>query len=243
MVDHREGSESGGEHGDADAARHALRRATTMTCGLGLAFSILFMAALLSFTPIPKLGASDAEVVSFYQENTQRLIQVGGLYLLPLAAVAFLWFTAALREWVERSTRSFDHLLSTVQMLSGVSFITLALAAAGAATIVSLSHSSSAIPIDPSLARQFPLYGRTLLIVFGMRMAAIFIMSTANMGLGAKLFPRWFLFGSFGVAAVLFLVSTLNVWLVVVFPVWVLVLVGLIWQRSAHRQGVSTPAS
>lgn len=237
-----------GSRGDAgetakDDPVHALQRAKKMTCGLGLAFCILFMAALLSFTPMPKLEANDAEVVDFYQQNTQSLIQIGGLYLLPLAAVAFLWFTASLREWVERSTRTFDHLLSTVQMLSGVSFITLALAAAGAATVVSLSHSGSSIPIDPSLARQFPLYGRTLLIVFGMRMAAIFIMSTANMGLGAKLFPRWFLFGSFAVAAILFLVSTLNVWLVVVFPLWILVLIGLIWQRSAQRQGVSTPAS
>ena len=91
-------------------------------------------------------------MVTFYQENTQQLTQIGGLYLLPLSAVAFLWFTAALREWVEQSTRKFDHMLSTVQMLSGVSFITLALAAAGAATVVSLSHDVS-VPIDPELAR------------------------------------------------------------------------------------------
>jgi hypothetical protein len=210
-----------------------------MTCGLGLVFAILFSVALLSFTPIPKLEASDAEVSAFYQRDSQRLIQIGGLYLLPLAAVAFLWFTAALREWVERSARSFDHLLSTVQMLAGVSFITLALAAAGASTVVSLVQGSSTIPVDPELARQFPLYGRTLLIVFGMRMAAIFIMSTANMGLGAHLFPRWFVFGSIAVAIILFLVSTLNVWLVLVFPLWVLLLIGLIWQRSARYQGLS----
>jgi hypothetical protein len=31
------------------------------------------------------------------------------------------------------------------------------------------------------------------------------------------------------VAAALFLVATLNVWLVVVFPLWVLVLNGIVW--------------
>ena len=239
MVEHRESRGAGNEHGDSVDERQALQRATKMTCGLGLAFSILFIVALLSFTPIPKLEATDAEVVTFYQENSQQLTQIGGLYLLPLSAVAFLWFTASLREWVEQSPE-FDHILSTVQMLSGVSFITLALAAAGAATVVSLSHDAS-MPIDPELARQFPLYGRTLLIVFGMRMAAIFIMSTANMGLSAQLFPRWFLFGSVAVALILFLSSTLNVWLVLTFPLWVLVLIALIWQRSAHLR--STPAS
>ncbi len=233
MVEHQ-ASRGSGSTGLATAPDHDLQRAKRLTCALGLAFALLFVAALLTFTPTPKIGASDAEVVTFYETNSQLLIQVGGLYLLPLAAVAFLWFTAALREWVESSARSFDHLLSTVQMLSGVSFITLALAAAGAATIVSLSHSASSLPLDPSLARQFPLYGRTLLIVFGMRMAAIFVMSTANIGRGAHLFPRWFVFGSVAVAAILFLSATLNVWLVLVFPLWVLVLIALIWQRPAH---------
>jgi hypothetical protein len=243
MVEQRTSTALGKEGGEVADPAQALQRATRLTCGLGLAFAILFVMALLSFTPGPAPDASDAEVVAFYETNSQRLIQLGGLYLLPLAAVAFLWFIAALREWVERSTRAFDHLLGTVQMLAGVSFITLALAAAGAATIVSLSHTSSATPLDPNLARQFPLYGRTLLIVFGMRMAAIFVMSTANMGLGAHLFPRWFLFGSVAVAAILFLSSTLNVWLVMVFPLWILVLISLIWLRSAHHRNGPVPST
>jgi hypothetical protein len=221
-------------HEDAVAAEAAaLTHAARMTCVLGLAFAVLFVVALLAFTPAPKAGASDAEVVAFYGGSNQRLIQLGGLYLLPFAAVAFLWFIAALREWVSSSARAIDHVMSTVQMLAGVSFITLTFAAAGAATIVSLSGGLSALPLDPALARQFPLYGRTLLMVFGMRMAAMFVMSTAKIGHGAKLFPRWFMFGSAVVAVALFLVATLNIWLVMVFPLWMLVLCGVIWQRAA----------
>jgi hypothetical protein len=62
-----------------------------------------------------------------------------------------------------------------------------------------------------------------------MRMAAIFVTTTAKLGHEAQLLPRWFVFGSYGVAAALFLVATLNLWLVVVFPLWVLVLNGMIW--------------
>ena len=159
-----------------------------------------------------------------------------GLYVLPLAAVAFLWFIAALRQWVELSSRKIDHLLATVQMLSGVGFITLAFAAAGAATIVASSVELANLPVDPTVARQFPLYSRTLLIIFGMRMAAIFVTTTAKLGHEAELLPRWFVFGSYGVAAALFLVATLNVWLVVVFPLWVLALNGIIWLHTHARQ-------
>jgi hypothetical protein len=135
----------------------ALRRAARLTCGLGLTFAVLVVVALLAFTQAPPVGASDAALMGFYTSGDQRLIQLGGLYLLPLAAVAFLWFIAALRAWVEVSARPIDHLVSTVQMLSGIGFITLAFAAAGAATIVSLSPEPSGSAIDPTLARQFPL--------------------------------------------------------------------------------------
>lgn len=222
---------------------YLLRRATQTTCGLGVAFALLFIISLLAFAQAPRIHASDADVVSYYSSEQQRMTELGGLYLLPLAAVAFLWFTASLRGWTERSSRTIDHVMSTVQMLSGVGFITLTLAAAGAATVVSLSSSASGTPIDPSLARQFPLYGQTLLIVFGMRMAAIFVMSTSKMAHGGPLFPHWFTLGSVGVALVLFLTASLNPWLAAVFPLWVLVLCALIWQRSRLHIGAATATS
>ena len=96
---------------------------------------------------------------------------------------------------------------------------------------------------DAFAARQFSLYSRTLLIIFGMRMAAIFVTTTAKLGHEAQLLPRWFVFGSFGVGAALFLSATLNVWLVVVFPLWVLVLNGIIWfhgRTIAQEPTIST---
>ena len=207
-------------------ARHHSARLTSL---LGIAFAVLFLAGLVLLTRTPGAHSTDQELLTFYASGEQRWILLSGLYVLPLAAVAFLWFIAALRQWVEMSSRKIDHLLATVQMLSGVGFITLAFAAAGAATIVASSVELANLPVDPFVARQFPLYSRTLLIIFGMRMAAIFVTTTAKLGHEAQLLPRWFVFGSYGVAAALFLVATLNVWLVVVFPLWVLVLNGIIW--------------
>jgi hypothetical protein len=219
-------------HGHSDTAANddlARRHATRLTSLLGIAFAVLFLAALALLTRTPSARSTDQELMTFYASGEQRWILISGLYVLPVAAVAFLWFIAALRQWVEMSSRTIDRLQATVQMLSGVGFITLAFAAAGAATIVASSVDLANLPVDPTVARQFPLYSRTLLIIFGMRMAAIFVTTTAKLGHEAQLLPRWFAFGSYGVAAALFLVPTLSVWLVVVFPLWVLALSGIIW--------------
>ena len=139
QVERRNTLRSTNDHEAVVDPAHARQRATRLTCGLGLTFAVLFVVALLSFRQAPPVDASDAEVVALYGSGDHRLMQLGGLYLLPLAAVAFLWFIAALREWVAVSAHTTDRMMSTVQMLSGVGFITLAFAAAGAMTIVSLS--------------------------------------------------------------------------------------------------------
>jgi hypothetical protein len=219
-----------GGHSDTAPKDYLARRhATRLTSALGIAFAVLFLASLALLARAPGAHASDANLVAFYASGEQRWMLLSGLYVLPLAAVAFLWFIAALRQWVEMSSSTSDYLLATVQLLSGVGFITLTFAAAGAATIAASSVELANLPVDPIVARQFPLYSRTLLIIFGMRMAAIFVTTTAKLGHEAQVFPRWLVFGSYGVAGALFLVATLNVWLVVVFPLWVLVLSGMIW--------------
>jgi hypothetical protein len=189
--------------------------------------------SMLAFAQAPHLDATDDEVIAFYQGGNHELVRIGGLYLLPLAAIAFLWFIASLHAWVGLSGHPIDRLMSTVQMLGGVSFVTLALAAAAAATVASFSGEQDVI--SPDLARQFPLLGRTLLVVFGMRMAALFVMSTAKLGQSSGLLPAWFQWLSIAVALALFASATLNVWLTLIFPLWVAVLCGMIWmRRSLH---------
>ena len=63
-----------------------------------------------------------------------------------------------------------------------------------------------------------------LLHVYGMRMAAVFTMSTATITLRTKVVPRWI--GMLGIAvAVVLLVSVgLTVWVELLFPAWILLL-------------------
>ena len=217
-----------------DAAQHyEYRHAARLTGLVGIAFAVFFVLALVTLSQAPRPDAPDDVIMAYYEGGGHQLVTIGGLYLLPLAAIAFLWFVAALHSWVELSGRPIDRLMSTVQMLGGVSFVTLALAAAAAATVASLSNDQQLV--SPDLARQFPLLGRTLLVVFGMRMAALFVMSTAKLGSSSGLFPTWFQAASVIVALVLFASASLNVWLTLIFPLWVSLLCGLVWlRRSLH---------
>ena len=72
------------------------------------------------------------------------------------------------------------------------------------------------------VARQLPLLGNTLLLVFAMRMAAVFVFSASTIGRTAGVLPRWFAFAGYPVGAFLLLSATFSPALVLVFPGWVL---------------------
>ena len=72
-------------------------------------------------------------------------------------------------------------------------------------------------------------------------MAAIFTSTTAKLGHQAGVLPAWFVWVSYVVALALFLVPTLDPWVSLVFPVWVLLLAAVIhvqrtrWALRATR--------
>ena len=200
------------------------RRAAILTAWLGVIQGVLLLVSawLLSRVPGPK--ASDAELVEFYTSEASQVIVVVGLYLMPFAAIAFLWFAVALRMWVARSTVKLDVLLSNVQLVSAIVFITLFLAGAAASTVLAVSVEFMEAPLDPATARLFPQFGSSLLLVFGMRMAAMFVFTTSRIAGSHRLLPRWFVWAGYVVGLFLLLVATLSKWLFLVFPVWILVL-------------------
>jgi hypothetical protein len=220
---------------DAEAHRQrqvALRKVAQLTGLLAAVFAVLFLISVWVIATSPNPKSTDQELIDFYESDDKRRFVLVGLYVLPFAAVAFLWFLAVLREWTLASARRVNRLLSNVQMVSAVAFITLAFAAAAASTVMAAAAEFTDAPIDPGEARQFPLYGDVLLFIFGMRMAAIFVTSTTNILRHSGVFPRWFVLASYAVAAFLFLTATLSFWLVLVFPLWMLTLGGLIFLKA-----------
>ncbi|HEY6628913.1 MAG TPA: hypothetical protein VI193_08015, partial [Acidimicrobiia bacterium] len=150
------------------------------------------------------------------------------------AGIAFLWFAVALRMWLSRMTSTQDVLLSNVQLVSAIIFIALFLAGAAASTVLAVSVEFSDYPVDPGAARQFPQFGSALLLVFSMRMAAMFVFTTSAIARRHKVLPRWFVGAGYVVGLFLLLVATLNRLLVLVFPIWILIL-SLILLLKARR--------
>ncbi|MFN8518927.1 MAG: hypothetical protein U0667_05965 [Chloroflexota bacterium] len=209
----------------------SVRQAGMITAALGLAHAVLVLLAALLMSTVP--DAPDvATMEAFYGDADRRRIALVGLYLLPFAVITFIWFEVALRMWISGTHRRANVLLSNVQLVSGIVFVTL-FAASTATTGVSLAAAEWAgEPIDPTVAALLPTYGDTLLFVFAIRMAAMFMFTTTSIAPSANVLPRWFVILGYVLGALLLLSATFETWLSLVFPIWLMVLSALLFRRA-----------
>jgi hypothetical protein len=214
--------------------QHSLRRAAYLSAGVGALYSVLFLLSYALVTSQPGPKASDAELTAFYASDAPRRLVVVGLYLMPFAGIAFVWFIVALRMWISGSSRGEDILLSNIQLVSGILFVGLFFAGGAAAAASAASVEFVSAPLDAVVARQLPALGNALVFVFAMRMAAMFVFATSNIGRTTGALPRWFVYVGFAVGLFLLLSATFNQFLVLVFPIWILVLCVLLILRARH---------
>ncbi len=205
------------------------RKACLMLAGTGCLHAILFLLAygLMSTTPRPY--APDDELLAFYQSDSRRRLVLVGLYVMPFAGIAFLWFSTILRAWTRAS--ALHELLSGIQLVSGILYVGLFFAGAAAYSVMAVSIEFASSPVDPVVARQFPQYGATLLLAFAMRMAAMFVFTTSRLGRMAGVLPRWFAYGGLAVGLFLLLSASYSRALVLVFPLWLVALCALLLVR------------
>jgi hypothetical protein len=211
---------------------HSLRRAAYLSAGVGALYAVLYLVSYWLLSEQPGAHASDAELVAFYQSEASRRLTLVGLYLMPFAGIAFVWFIVALRMWISGSSRREDILLSNVQLVSGILFVAALFAAAATEAASAASAEFASGPLDPGVARVLPALGNTLLFFFAMRMAATFVFTTSNIGRSTGVLPTWFVLIGFGVGLFLLLSATFNEVLVLVFPIWVLALSVLLVLRA-----------
>jgi hypothetical protein len=198
------------------------RRAAKLTAWLAIAHSLLTIAAYFFFIQAPRPRASDTEFLEFVESGARNLVVIAGLYLMPFAAISFLWFIVLLRAWIRRVADRIDDVLSSVQLVSGILYLALFLLAAAAITVLAVSNASE--PDVAATNRQFSELGWALFVIFSMRMAAIFVFTTSTLGRRHRFLPRWFTFLGYAVGAFLLLSANITPALILVFPGWILVL-------------------
>jgi hypothetical protein len=198
----------------------------------GIIFTVLFtISIVLMRLAIPE-ELSGSNTATWLQGNTTTITLA--LTLVPFAGIAFLWFMGVVRD---RLGKMEDQFFSTVFSGSGLLFLAMMFATAAIAGGILASYA-----IEPStLAKSGVLiFGRavmyTIMKVYAVRMAGVFMISLATLWMRTGVMPRMFVFLSYALALVLLVSSDFTSWLILVFPAWVFVISVFILIESLRGQ-------
>ncbi len=206
---------------DADAMRRALRRAALITAGTGIGFGCFTIAAWFLLGEASRYLEDGADLREVYAAEGVLGAEIASLYLLPFAAISFLWFIVALRGWIRGTQHRRNLLISDVQLVSGTVFIAVFLVGAGALATSVIVAQSAPGALEAETLRVLNGFGNTLVLVMGVRIAAIFVFATASLGLTTGVLPRWFNYVSYAFGLVLMLTPIVEQAFIIAFPIWV----------------------
>jgi hypothetical protein len=185
----------------------------------GLAFAVLFILSILILRGAPDAGSTPDEIAHWYLGNGAKHIAIVGLYLAPFSGIAFLWFIAVIRSHLGDRE---DQFFATVFLGSGLLWVAMLFAAAAAAGAplagVKFQHAPLPSPDAIGLARSLAY---TLLYVYAVRVAGVFMIAVSTLGRRTGALPRWLVIIGYVIALImLFTVSFFNL-SVLLFPLWV----------------------
>lgn len=197
--------------------RHLHRLSTPRAAAFaGVLFALLFGATLILIrTALPE-GAQPGSQWADGAADRLRLAAV----LMPFAGIAFLWFIGVVRDGFGRYE---DRFFASVFLGSGILFLAMMFAssAVGAGLIA-----SKAGMVDADAHAEVVAFGQMLLMAlsktYGVRMAAVFMISLATIWLKTGLMPRPLVYSTYVAALALLIAGDVSMWLVLVFPCWVL---------------------
>jgi hypothetical protein len=142
------------------------------------------------------------------------------LNMLPFAGIAFLWFIGVIRD---RLGEQEDRLFATVFLGSG--FLFLALTFAGGALAGGLLN-SYAVKGSALVESGVFNYGRAVMSqafnIYAIRMAGVFMISLGTIWLRTGLMHRGWAIVTYTLALVLLLSIGYSLWVILIFPGWVL---------------------
>jgi len=195
---------------------HSALRTPRAAAIAGILFALLLTAALV----LVRVGAAPnaGETGEWLTDSTSRRLVALALQLVPFAGIAFLWFIGVVRDRIgEREDRFF----ATVFLGSGLLFVgMLFVATAVAAGLLAGAAGRTGAPDE--------IWGQRIVVIvvntYAMRMAAVFTISTATIGLRTGFMPRWIGFFGYAVALVLLVAIGVTPWVRLLFPLWILIL-------------------
>lgn len=201
----------------------AIRRLSTprAAAAAGVLFAVLFGTALVLIRlALPEGAEPGAQWLRTGSTNLKIAATI-----MPFAGIAFLWFMGVVRDGLGRYE---DKFFSTVFLGSGLLFLAMMFVAAGVGAGLERSHAAG----HPDVATFGQMVLLTVSKTYALRMAAVFMISLATIWLKTGLMPRWLVGVSYFAALGLLIASDITMWLVLAFPIWVLVVSLLLLIRA-----------
>jgi hypothetical protein len=202
---------------EADSIRQGLTTPRAAAIA-GIVFSLLLMASMLLIrTSIP----ADPLAAAADPLKHSRRISLA-LQLMPFAGISFLWFVGVLRD---RLGVLEDRFFATVFLGSALLFLAmifLAASVAGGIIRLALSGSGNVIGSEAYTLARIQVY--QAMNTYAIKMAGVFMTSTSTIALRTGIVPRWMAFLGFALALILLLSVGVIQWILLVFPLWVLLM-------------------
>ncbi|OMC37981.1 hypothetical protein A5740_04040 [Mycobacterium sp. GA-1841] len=192
----------------------------------GVVFAVLFGVALVLIrTALPE----GAEPGSQWIDGATTRLRVASV-LMPFAGIAFLWFIGVVRDGFGRYE---DRFFATVFLGSGILFLaTMFVSSAIGAGLIAARAGMT----DGTVYSHVATFGQMVLMAlsktYGVRMAAVFMISLATIWLKTGLMPRPLVYATYLFAVALLIGGDVSMWIVLAFPVWVLAVSLLILIRA-----------
>ena len=183
----------------------------------GIVFAVLFVLALTFLREAVGVTLDTQAVMENLAGpgSTRALV---GLYMVPFAGIAFLWFIGVVRDRVGALE---DKFFATVFLGSGLLFV--AMLFAGAAVLGGLiagNRFGTAAPTDVSTVGLARSVGYSFLFTYSTKAAGVFTMAASTIVRRSR-WPFWTSVSGFAVAAVLILSVSFYEPIVMLFPAWV----------------------
>ena len=182
-------------------------------------------------------GADNAVTGSWLDTNSGNLSLA--MLLIPYAGIAFLWFIGVIRDHLGDAE---DRLFSTVFLGSGLLFMALTFIAAA---LVSGLLSSFALLSSTLIESGVFLYARSVvyqvLNLYAIRMAGVFMITLGTIWLRTGVMRRALAVLTYVLALVLLISIGLSIWVVLIFPAWVLLVSVIVLVRSFNSGSKGAP--
>lgn len=192
----------------------------------GIAFAVLFGLGLT----LVRLAADALGSGGTLSEQTRGRLSLA-LALMPFAGIFFLWFIGVVRHHLGAYE---DQFFATVTLGSGLLFVALTFVAFAVAGGTLAAYGSGQLAAE-SYALNRAITDQ-LFNTYALKMAGVFMFSLGTLWRKTGVMPRSLTLVTYGLALVMMVSLSRNLWLALLFPVWVLLVSIYILFAGLHHR-------